>query len=148
MGTLATLSAKRRYLDTNAFIYALEDFDDWGHVARELMQAIDVGECSGVTSELTLAECLIKPLRLGRDDIVREYIGTLQVRRFFSVVPITRAILGEAARLRATTGLKLPDAIHAATAAAHACDHFLTNDDSFRTVFGANVVHLSELLDS
>jgi predicted nucleic acid-binding protein len=48
------------------------------------------------------------------------------------VIPISRDILEEAARWRATTKLKLPDAIHLATALGSSCDSFLTNDDVFR----------------
>lgn len=51
-----------------------------------------------------------------------------------------------AARLRAQyPALKLPDAIHAATAQAFACSHFLTNDMRFGEVPNLIVVPLTEL---
>ena len=62
------------------------------------------------------------------------------------LLPITHAILRDAARLRATTKLKTPDAIHAATAADSRCVLFITNDVGFRGVGSIPVVILNDLL--
>ncbi|MBI3799662.1 MAG: PIN domain-containing protein, partial [Deltaproteobacteria bacterium] len=93
----------------------------------------------------SLAECLVKPLELGQSSIVQTYLGFLQPRRFLTIVPITRDLLIEAAKLRATTRLKLPDAIHAATARWQNCTFFVTNDDRFRVVPGIQMLHLRDL---
>jgi len=61
-------------------------------------------------------------------------------------VPIRRELLIDAAQLRATTKLKLPDALHAATALASQCTTFLTNDQQFKTVAGLNVVLMSDVV--
>ena len=53
------------------------------------------------------------------------------------MVPISRAILVEAATLRATRALEMPDAIHAATAKIARCSHLLTGDEAL-----ARAVHL------
>jgi predicted nucleic acid-binding protein len=62
------------------------------------------------------------------------------------LVPITQSILREAARLRATTKLKTPDALHAATAQQAGCVLFVTNDIGFRGVAGLPLVILDDLL--
>jgi len=136
MGAMTYFSGHRLYLDANIFVYALEAISGWAERAKEVFQAIDSGTCSAVTSELTLSECLVKPLALGRADIVREYLNAIQTRRFLTVVPVGREILIEAARLRAVSGIKLPDAIHAATALANGCTRFITNDQRLRAVVG------------
>jgi len=64
------------------------------------------------------------------------------------LVSIDQTILKEAARLRATTNLKTPDAIHAATALNNVCTLFLTNDSQFRNVAGLPVVVVREVLTS
>ena len=129
MGGLIEKLGERVYLDASFFIYALEAIEPWVRVARRVAAALDEGACSGVTSKLSLAECLEKPSELGRADLVRIYKAFFQERRFFSVVPITRDLVAEAARLRAISRLRLPDAIHAATALQRGCTSFLTYDD-------------------
>jgi len=63
-----------------------------------------------------------------------------------STIIITQDVLREAARLRATTKLKTPDAVHAATARIAGCVLFLTNDVGFRGVANLSVVILGDLL--
>jgi predicted nucleic acid-binding protein len=60
-------------------------------------------------------------------------------------VPISRQILEAAAQIRAASGLKTPDAIHAATALIEGCTLFVTNDAAFRSIPGLNVAILSEI---
>lgn len=148
MGPLIALAGRRLYLDANVVIYALEDVAPYTDVTRHIWQAIDAGECSAVTSELTLGECLVKPLELGRTEVVQAYLDGLQTRSSFAVVPVRREILIEAARLRACFSLKLPDAIHAATAVLSQCDLFVTNDKRLRAIPNLDVVLLSEAIQS
>ena len=120
------------YLDANFFIYVLEAVEPWTRSAREVLGALDRGDLRAVTSELSLAECLVKPLGLGRSEIAEAYLEFLKDRRSLTVRPITREILIEAARLRGLSRIKLPDAIHAATALQMGCSSFLTNDDRLK----------------
>lgn len=131
MGSVAETVGPRVYLDSNFFIYALEAVEPWAEAARKILVALDAGDCVAVTSELSLAECLVKPLELGREEIADAYLGLLSDRRSLSVVPVTREILVEAARLRATARIKLPDAIHASTALQGKCSS-VTNDDRLK----------------
>jgi len=61
------------------------------------------------------------------------------------MAPVSRDVLIAAARLRAETGLKLPDAIHAATAQFTGCDQFLTNDTHVPALPVLVIRRLSEL---
>jgi len=145
MAAIAELRGKRLYLDANVFIYALESLAPWKEPAQALLRWIDAGQCSAVTSELTLAECLTKPLQLGQTENAKLYENAIQSRPDFTVVPVGREILIEAARLRAPEGLKLPDAIHAATAIQNACDVFVTNDKSLVRLSGVQTMLLSQI---
>jgi predicted nucleic acid-binding protein len=134
------------YFDANIVIYAVEGVSLFLDRIRILMSALNEAEIIGVTSELTIAETLIKPLKEKQTEIQRAYQEFLTPTPGFRVIPINRPILEEAARLRATTRLKLPDAIHLATALHLQCDSFVTNDDLFRSL-GLNQIKMLTDLD-
>jgi len=140
------IEGKRLYLDANLFIYSVEGIEPWAPLMREVLAAVDSHECTAVTSELSLAECLVKPFEIGRQDLVKSYLGLLQDRTGFEIMPLDRAILIESARLRSASRLRLPDAIHAATAINATCDLLLTNDSGFRSVKGIEILLLNEMI--
>jgi len=122
------VAGPRYYLDTNVVIAIVESTDALSPAQMVFIEGLDRGRLRSVTSELTLAECLVKPMADRDPDAVTAYLTFLDGRPELPVLPASRAILIEAARLRAETGIKLPDAIHMATAAAASCNVFLTND--------------------
>ncbi len=126
MGLVEHLAGGTAYLDTNTFIYAVERIEEFRPLIDELLPAIDRGSIRAVTTELTLAEVLVKPLRDGNEALARDYIAAIQPRPALRVIPVSRDILVAAARMRAATGLRLPDAIHGVTALQGDCTHFLT----------------------
>lgn len=130
MGRVSAELGARVYLDTNIVIYAIEGFAGLADQIRALLQALDDAEIVAVTSELTLAEALIKPLKNQNQLAQQAYKKFLTPTSALQVVPISNDILEAAAQLRAATKLKMPDAIHLATANLSGCDCFLTNDDS------------------
>lgn len=146
MGFLEAIKAGRIYLDTNIWLYTLENYAQYAEAVRALWQALDEGTRMAVTSELTLAEVLVKPMQ--RDDTEQQTICEQFIKStdHLLVVPISRSILMEAAQVRADTQLKLPDAIHAATALRTNCTTFLTNDRQFQRVTDIPVVLLSEAI--
>lgn len=128
MARLAAILGGTVYLDANIFIYAVEGYAPEEAFLRELFAALEDGRFTAVTSELSLAEVLVKPFELGREDVAAAYTELLTPSERLAVLPVDRAILSEAARQRATLGMRLPDAIHVATALAAGCELFLTND--------------------
>ena len=98
-----------------------------------------------VSSPILVIEALVKPLRDGNKEI------ELQYRELFAsnAVRLRAAsyqVFEDAARLRAETGLKTPDALHAATALRASCALFITNDTDFRRVQGLPIVILDDLV--
>ena len=146
MGLVSAIQGNRVYLDTNVFIYALEGFPPLDTELQDLFKAVGRGDFEGFSSELTLAEALVKPLKDGNTALIDAYDTTLQDRPYFHLLAITRAILREAAHLRGATSLKLPDAIHLATAKHAGCTTFVTNDTDFKGATSMKVVVLSELV--
>lgn len=145
MGLIDALAGRRTYVDANIFIYLFEDPAQYGAALRPVVRSIDDGRLSAATSELSLAEVLVRPIR-ERPSFIPIYHRYLRSRPFFDVLPVTRAVLVEAARLRAAMRLKLPDAIHAATAQQAGCEVFLTNDGRINTLPGLDVLQLKDLV--
>jgi predicted nucleic acid-binding protein len=133
------------YADAQIAIYSADARVVYAPVCRPLWQ--EAGHLV-VTSELTLMETLIGPLRRGDTALAirREELWRQPNTR---MLPITEAVLREAARLRSLhTALKTPDAIHAATALVHGCALFVTNDTGFRRVAGLQLAILDDVIAS
>ena len=145
MGALTLPASARVYVDTALIIYSVERNSTYELLLQPLWDALDSRSIEVVSSELTLLETLVKPLRDNDTSLVRDYEKFLTETRL-QLHPINTAILKEAARLRATTRLKTPDAIHAATALAVGCSQLLANDDSFRKIESLQVIILRDLL--
>ncbi len=145
MGVLDAIQGSRVYLDANIWLYALEGYPSFIQDLTALFQSFEQGTLTAITSELSLAEALVKPIQnhnLAQQQIYKQAISS---RENVFVIPIQRNVLIEAAKLRASTKLKLPDAIHAATALITQCSIFLTNDQRFQVVPGLQVVLLSQV---
>lgn len=135
----------RFYVDTNVVIAIVEATSILVPVQVAFVEGIERSRIKAFTSELTLAECLVKPMADRNADTVAAYLTFLDGRPELPVLPVSRAILLEAARLRAETGIKLPDAIHMATASAANCDVFLTNDRGVRAAAKMKIQWWDEL---
>jgi predicted nucleic acid-binding protein len=131
------------YLDTNVFIAAFEHATARADHARWLLSAVEAGWIAGATSELTLAELLVKPLQVGASDLVEAYKDMIQSTAGFEVVTVDRDILIEAARVRAgRLSIRLPDAVHVATARHLGCDCLVTGDGRLSTQLDLQAIQL------
>jgi len=130
------------YLDANVFIYALEGHAEYEPRVRELLSLIVAGDVLAVTSELTLAELLVKPFQTGSARLQLAYLDAVRDRAGLRVVPVSREVLIESARLRATETMRLPDGIHLATARLERCETFVSNDLRLRSRFGIRIVRI------
>lgn len=120
---------RRVYVDANVFIYALEGEPRVRSEVRPLFDLLDAAETEAVTSEVTLAEVLVMPYRLGVAEVAARYERLLAPKPGLVRVPATVDLWRAAARLRgATPSLRLPDALHAATAEAEQCTLLVTGD--------------------
>jgi len=137
------LVGKTVYLDTNVIIYAFEAGHAGRSVFQDIFRMIDADAIKATTSELTLAEILTGPYKAGAEDLVTFYENLLSAASPLQVAPIDRDVLRAAARLRASLGLRLADAIHAATATQIGCDFLFTEDAPFGTKLPQSLSWLS-----
>lgn len=134
----------RIYLDTNVFINAYESRGARSEAAWQILEAVERDEFFAVTSELTLAEVLVGPIQEGDDELAGHYHEILSSEGDFEVAAVERRVLIEAATLRGITrSLRLPDAIHVATARLHDCRFVVSDDLKLPDVSGLSFVRLS-----
>ena len=124
----------RIYLDANPLIAAIEGE---GQTRSKMSRLLRAAKVTLVSSELTLAEVLVKPLRLvladdgdiSASESILAYEAMFDEAGLFDTVPVSAEVLRRAAEIRAgRASLKLPDAIHLATTLLARCDALVTDD--------------------
>jgi predicted nucleic acid-binding protein len=142
------LPGRRIYLDSNAFIYAIEGASDSSSQLHSLFEALRRRAEPAYTSGFTLAEVLPKANVIQR----RSYLTLILHSGFFNLLPVTRDILIETADYRRNLAgpsfevrgamPKLPDAIHIVTAVQAGCTTFVSSDRNLKLPLGmARVGH-------
>ena len=147
MGPLTLPTAGPVYVDANAVIYSVERIEPYRELLAPVWQEARAGRFTLASSELVVLETLIKPLREGNarlEMLFRSIFTAAEIE----LLPATLATWEDAARIRATTGLKTSDALHAATALGIGCALFITNDADFRRVDGLPIVVLDDLVEA
>jgi predicted nucleic acid-binding protein len=99
-----------------------------------------------VTSTITLAEILTKPLSDGNFELVEEIKFALKSFAALTIVPVDETLAEAAAIIRARYRLRLPDALQVAAAIQGGATLFVTNDDRFKKVGGIETAVLDDYL--
>ena len=144
MGALTLPASGLVYIDTMTLIYTVERYSAYLPLLEPLWRTAQTGSIEIVSSELTLMEALVGPLKSGNTILENTFEQAL-LGTNMRLLPITQVILREAARLRATSKLRTPDALHAATALQAGCVLFISNDAGFRGVASLPLVILDDL---
>jgi len=145
LGRLVIPSGSIVYLDAAPIIYSVEKNPDYLMLMTEVWQQVEAGDIGVVTSELSLLEALVHPVRDDDDDQISAYETVLSASEM-QLMPITTEVLRMAVNFRVNQNFKTPDAIHAATAFLSGSSHLFTNDQTFRRLENIDVIILSDLL--
>lgn len=124
-------------VDSGPLIYLLGDHPEFFPRFQGLFEAYERGELQIALSTIAIAEVLVGPLKQGKDVLTKRYERALSG---FEVVPVSIDIGLMAARLRASTGLRLPDALQAATALEVGAAALVTHDRDFSRLQGLRIV--------
>jgi predicted nucleic acid-binding protein len=124
-------------IDTAPIVYQLEAHPAFGPRFQSVFEAHAAGEVRFAVTTVTFAEVLTGPLRAGDEALARRYRAVLEA---WQVVTLDADIAETAARLRATLGLKLPDAVQAASALAVNAAALVTHDRDFNRLSGLRVI--------
>jgi predicted nucleic acid-binding protein len=134
-------------LDTMVFIYQYEDDPAYAPLTDAVFEAVEAGRVRAVTSTLTLMEVLVKPKRLGRQDLVDDYTYALTTFPNLDMRAVDASIAGEAASMRAKYNLRPPDAVQVAACLVGGADAFITNDDAVKRVKEMRILTLKDFVD-
>lgn len=144
MGLLKEIGGGPVALDTAAFIYLIQEHEEYLPIVEPVFEAIDAGRLAAVASALTLLEVLVVPLRHGDVALARRFEALLTRGRGLTLVEVSAGVLRDAAALRAATGMRTPDAIQVATALQAGCSAFVTNDRRLPQLPGLRVLQIGE----
>lgn len=134
----------RIYLDSNVFIDAFENDDLLVTRGRLVLDHVRAGGAVGVISELVVAELLTKPMETGDSELRDAYEALFESSSMIETFPIDRRVLVQAASLRATVkSMRMPDAIHVATAKLQNCGAFVTPDRRLAIPDGMRAINLN-----
>ncbi|MGA7886456.1 MAG: PIN domain-containing protein [Acidobacteriaceae bacterium] len=145
MEWLSSLRGTAVGLDTAPLIYFIEKHPRYLPLVQPFFAAVEDGDVTAVTSTLTLTEVLVHPWRRGNQELVRQYSRILLHARNLQTIPVSPEIAAEAARIRATLNVKVPDAIQLATALSAGAASSLTNDAGIASLPSLKVFCLDRL---
>jgi predicted nucleic acid-binding protein len=155
MDTLAAVLARIRgarvYFDSNCLIYFFEKREPYFTMVSALFRACDRGESFGFTGDAAVAELMVHPYRTKSPADIARAKAFFARSKLLSVVSHDATIFDTAAQLRASMGIKLIDALHAATALQNQCSFLVTNDKDFNALESSaalGVIRLADLLDT
>jgi predicted nucleic acid-binding protein len=139
------IEASRAYFDANSVVYFIEANPQFQEKIFELWRGLIVQNANFVTSETCVAECLYGAFKRQSQVLEKSYERLFFEERAFDIHPVDLETVIDSARLGASLGLRLLDAVHFRTAAATQCDIFVTNDRRFRSSHGLRIVQIGEL---
>jgi predicted nucleic acid-binding protein len=124
-------------VDSAPLIYFLEDHRTLAARFAPLFEAEAAGNIEIAVSAIAVAEVLAGPLKTGNEALASRYRRAMDA---WQIVPVDAELATMAARLRAAYGLRLADAIHAATAISTGCVALVTHDRDFTRLKGLRVI--------
>jgi predicted nucleic acid-binding protein len=133
-------------LDTSIFIYQLEANPRYLALTDHVFSWLERPGNNAATCTITMTELLVQPYRDSDEQRVDEFYGLLSTYPNLEWIAPTLGIADTAARLRASHGLRTPDALQAATAAHARMTGFVTNDVVFKRVQHFETLVLEYLL--
>ena len=136
---------ERLLVDTSVALSYLTGTEATSRAATDLFDGcIATGRNPAVLSAVSVAELLVRPFARGADSVATvegflRHFGDIKVR------DVTYDVAREGARLRAATGVAMPDALIIATALIERVDRIVTNDAAWQRLLAELVPGLAVL---
>ncbi|MDA4134239.1 MAG: PIN domain-containing protein [Thaumarchaeota archaeon] len=120
-------------LDTNVFVGVLNK-EPSSADSRKILDRIDSGSLGGVVSTLVIAEMCAGYHMAGQTEEKDDFLTHLEASQSYEIVELSTGVADQAGRIKAETGLKLPDAIVVASAMKGGAEFLVSNDESLKKV--------------
>ena len=133
------------FLHTAPVICYVECSPQYFEIVQPIFRALATGQFEAVPSPITLAECLVIPMRDNNRQLQQDFSDILIAGQYTTFFAIDAAVSHKAAELRNTYEIKLPDALPVAVAMLAGCTAFLTNDARLRQVRELTILVLDDL---
>lgn len=124
-------------MDTNAVIYFLDGTTNLFDLMSSYFELVEQGAFVAIVSVVTEAEVLVRPYKINNSVALDAVKFFFQEFPNLNIINVDREIGQLAAKIRAESGLRLPDAIILATALHNHCDLLLGNDIEFMKKAGS-----------
>lgn len=133
-------------LDTAPLIYFIEDVEPYADLLEPAFELLGHQRLHAVTSTITLAEILNKPLADKKYGLVDEIKFTLKSFSTLTILAIDEKLAEAAALVRARYAIRLPDALQVAAAIQGEATLFITNDKRLKKIDAFEMLVLSEFV--
>lgn len=128
-------------VDSIPIIYFLDGKNEFAMRYLSFFKAVEEGRNRIVISTITLAEVLSGPFKNNNELLEQQYKKAMSASKGWEIVPLTDEIAVHAARIQASTNLKLANAIQAATVISTGSYGLLTNDRDFSSCKDIRVLY-------
>ena len=137
-----TKNLKKVALDSNIFIYNLEQNSDYIKYTDDIFSRLISKKLRGITSIISLTEILSFPATENVEGkIIESFLDTPNLKVF----DVNLFIATEAARIRREYGFRLPDSIQLATAKLNKAQAFISNDERLKKFKEIIVIRLKDI---
>lgn len=127
------------YLDTNFWIYYLENHPKFGKVCQNFLKRCLNDRTTIITSALTLTEIFVLPIKESNIPLIQTYHQLFSLPNI-QIIDINQAIAFEASKIRATYNFSTPDCLHLSTAIIKKCQLFVSDDDDLKKIKDIKVI--------
>lgn len=124
-------------IDSAPVIYVLDGHPKFGPRFKPLFEAHAAGRLRFAVTTVSIAEVLTGPLQAADEALARRYRAVLES---WQPIALDVGIAESAARLRASLGLSLADAVQAASALAINAAALVTHDRDFARVHSLRII--------
>jgi predicted nucleic acid-binding protein len=144
---LTKLQGQRVYIDANYLIYFLDRHKDYIDIVSPIFQSCDKGEFLGFTGDAAVSEVMVHPYRSKTPSEIARGKSLFTREGFLTILHHDADAFDLTAQLRATSTMRMLDALHYATALRAGCRFMLTNDRDFKSTSALEVISISTLVE-